>query len=697
MQKILHGTGAFLRQFLVDDKGCVFIAMWGVPSFTYSNNCSRALYCAARIVEGSKALDHAVSIGIATGTVFCGSVGALERRDYAGVGTDVNMAARLMSKAHGRILLDPATYRSLTKDTQQLLIQAEEMHLKGMAGPTVPYQYASNTLPCITDIDVEAAKQSVLRPKTQAALNKLLDSFLNVSPEVDTLELLEKKLAVTFNFLFGLPGTGKSLAAQFYRNTARLRNINCLHLVAKADTKGVPYGLLRELFLELIGRNNFATFEQRMQVVTRIIDEICDETDSEEDRTAALESLQLVLGIEAGDLEEMRVSIFQRANSAVEGESPSQRSLGQHQSSGTPTLRSRSSHLTLRHSSSQSRKLDDYTFYNVFAHLLHNTPTVLIIENAQHVDELSWKELFLIQAGDQLDISVLLTMEVAHIPEGRYKVADQEALHAAKASGAQANQSFKGDYWDAKEGPEAAEHSEAVEKYNASHDSDDAIPVDFAHINLTPACSRGLSSPNTSMNKMSARSTMSMDEDIQNVTPRNHLGDFWCSILDNATTTVLVLGELSRDEVKHEMTRFIDTTALTDGLVDLVYNITSGNAYWVKAMAQFIRERGADTVFAAVSDRRSRQNPLKQLVLVHFETHLPEYQMLSKHASIIGVEFDEEMLKAIIPKKLQSSLTASLDQLVEKRFLQCLDPQDRTFCFPNQLIQTTIYELTPPR
>mmetsp|Transcript_4424 Transcript_4424/g.7221 ORF Transcript_4424/g.7221 Transcript_4424/m.7221 type:complete len:80 (+) Transcript_4424:1587-1826(+) len=37
VQKILHTTGAFLRQFLVDDKGCVLIACWGVPTASYEN------------------------------------------------------------------------------------------------------------------------------------------------------------------------------------------------------------------------------------------------------------------------------------------------------------------------------------------------------------------------------------------------------------------------------------------------------------------------------------------------------------------------------------------------------------------------------------------------------------------------------------------------------------------------------------
>jgi hypothetical protein len=33
----------FLRQFLVDDKGCVLIACWGVPSASYPDNSERAL------------------------------------------------------------------------------------------------------------------------------------------------------------------------------------------------------------------------------------------------------------------------------------------------------------------------------------------------------------------------------------------------------------------------------------------------------------------------------------------------------------------------------------------------------------------------------------------------------------------------------------------------------------------------------
>ena len=51
LQTVLEESGGFLRQFLVDDKGCVAIAMWGVPCFTYTNDCSRGLFCAVSMIH----------------------------------------------------------------------------------------------------------------------------------------------------------------------------------------------------------------------------------------------------------------------------------------------------------------------------------------------------------------------------------------------------------------------------------------------------------------------------------------------------------------------------------------------------------------------------------------------------------------------------------------------------------------------
>jgi hypothetical protein len=75
--------------------------MWGVPSFTYANNCSRGLSCAVLMNMRVRSVGHTCSIGLTTGIVYCGAVGSFNRQDYVGIGDTVNLAARLMSKGDG--------------------------------------------------------------------------------------------------------------------------------------------------------------------------------------------------------------------------------------------------------------------------------------------------------------------------------------------------------------------------------------------------------------------------------------------------------------------------------------------------------------------------------------------------------------------------------------------------------------------
>ena len=67
-QDILSDSGGFLRQFLIDDKGCVLIALWGVPTATFHDDCRRALGATVRI--RCKLLDMKMpcSCGITSGT-----------------------------------------------------------------------------------------------------------------------------------------------------------------------------------------------------------------------------------------------------------------------------------------------------------------------------------------------------------------------------------------------------------------------------------------------------------------------------------------------------------------------------------------------------------------------------------------------------------------------------------------------------
>ena len=66
-----------------------------------------------------------------TGNAYCGIIGAPERKDYTVIGSEVNMSARLMSKANGRILLDKNTYLGLSTSMKNRCYPVEKMLLKG--------------------------------------------------------------------------------------------------------------------------------------------------------------------------------------------------------------------------------------------------------------------------------------------------------------------------------------------------------------------------------------------------------------------------------------------------------------------------------------------------------------------------------------------------------------------------------------
>jgi class 3 adenylate cyclase len=161
LQEVLEVSGGFLRQFLVDDKGCVAIAMWGVPCFTYPNDCSRGLYCAVTMNQRVSEVGHRCSVGLTTGNVYCGNVGSLNRRDYVGIGDTVNLAARFMGKAKGKVFIDEATYDSLPRETKNFISPlAHELELKGQARPVRPYFYSSDDPPAFPSGDDTSAAGS---------------------------------------------------------------------------------------------------------------------------------------------------------------------------------------------------------------------------------------------------------------------------------------------------------------------------------------------------------------------------------------------------------------------------------------------------------------------------------------------------------------------------------------------------------
>jgi class 3 adenylate cyclase len=673
-QKVLFEAGGFLRQFLVDDKGCVFIAMWGMPSFTYANNCSRALYCAVSIAMQAIQLDHYCSIGITTGNIFCGSVGAAERRDYAGIGNEVNLAARLMSKARGRVLIDRTTYSNLNQTTRGLLVEAEEMSLKGMEKPITPFKYDSENPPRMAALDEGTGYGAILRKQTRHILSSQMDKITNADP----VSSINDNKSVYFTIILGLPGTGKSTAAEYFRTGLRKRNIPVILIQARPGHEGVPYGLMRELFLELIGEDNFLTEAQQRRKIKSLIEQAYPNSNEEEKRRSRL-SLQLLLGIEWSEDEPIARKDMSDPNAVMSIASSSEKvvdlspkspirvaspraDLKTPHTAGPPPTSTVSEKENFNNmleglGSSLSRPVGDLTFYKVISAILRNQRSAIIIEDAHFCDELSWNELHLLLIGTELNLVVLLTMRSNPNNNNR----TNEGGNANGTTTPKGKSNNNGD--DDNNAPRRS----SVYSKNFNNEGNNNNAGDFSDAAVTRY---GL---------------------------KNHTSAAYLSILGHENSSVIEMTSLGENEVRDILLQTLRVDTISVDLVKLVLNVSSGNAFWCKAIANFINERGIKELEKA-TEGEGRESSLKHLIILRMEKLTMDHQLVLKHASILGDEFSENMLEAVLPEKLRPTISESLDSLVEHGFIFCLEEFPQCiFAFQNQLIQQTVMELTPPR
>lgn len=736
-QRVLFDSGGFLRQFLVDDKGCVFIAMWGMPSFTYANNCSRALYCAVDISFQAKDLDHACSIGITTGNVFCGSVGAPERRDYAGIGNEVNLAARLMSKAHGRVLLDNATYSNLNEQTKTLLITAEEMKLKGMDQPVVPYAYNSTTIPRVAAVDENTSYGTILRKQVKAVLNSQIDKIVNGSN-------IPGQREVHFTLILGLPGTGKSTAAEYFRLQLRKHNILCVLIQARPGHEGVPYGLMRELFLELIGEDNFDTEAQQRHQITYLVEQAYPDAYEEEKRKARL-SLEIVLGVGWSEMFLNVQETIPRSRKGSELIEP-QRELStdsstppQMDSPMTPTSSNRtplkttspkhndllrtavsnttnaSSALSLisgiNTNNSSPRDLEDdvaqhfsrigdKTFYKVLAVLLNNQRAAIVIEDAHYCDELSWNELHMLEVEGNLNLSVLITMRSQN-KQQQMNMNNASSMSMGSPGGVGMGSSINHgmnrsldpvSYHGSDRG--STKRKSVLASVNADSTQADILrALEASSGNSTPVVV-GSGNQGTSTGLLVGAES----SDATSKFLKLHTSAAYMSIMGHDHSQVLEMNSLTDDEVRDILKHTLKVEDVSNEVIRLVMDVSSGNAYWCKAIANFIKERGVKELEKATAGD-SKQNSLKQLILLRMEKLSVDQQLVLKYASIIGDEFSDKMLQNLLPDKLKGSVKETMESLSQHGFIVSIQEGTTSsiYGFDNSLIQQTISELMPPR
>lgn len=114
----LNRFSGHLRQFIVDDKGVVLIATFGLRGSTFPSMVPEHALPATISIHRALQSELGVEsrIGATVGTTYCGVVGGVMRHEYAVLGPSVNLAARLMACKGNRGILVDENVRSLASD-----------------------------------------------------------------------------------------------------------------------------------------------------------------------------------------------------------------------------------------------------------------------------------------------------------------------------------------------------------------------------------------------------------------------------------------------------------------------------------------------------------------------------------------------------------------------------------------------------
>ncbi len=111
-QSALHRHGGDVMRFAHDDKGLAVLAVFGLPPASSEDAAAHAVTAALEIQRAAPAHRFRCRVGIATGRVFCGTLGAPLRREYSVVGSTPNLAARLMQALDGGVFCDEPTMQA---------------------------------------------------------------------------------------------------------------------------------------------------------------------------------------------------------------------------------------------------------------------------------------------------------------------------------------------------------------------------------------------------------------------------------------------------------------------------------------------------------------------------------------------------------------------------------------------------------
>ncbi len=239
IQSILTRYEGYLLDITIGDKGSYLYAAFGAP-LAHDDDPIRAVAAAIELRSPSPGMDYItrVQIGISRGRMRVGAAGSLTRRTYGVLGAEVNIAARLMSKAEpGQVLVSQRVANAAARSYHFRYLGPVE--LKGKQDPLPVYAVQDSRVPSRQRPATIFTHVLVGRDDELAQMQAVLASAVAGKGQVLRLE--------------GAAGVGKShLAAEFVER-AMAEGIRVALGTCQNISQDISYYPWRQVFRALFG------------------------------------------------------------------------------------------------------------------------------------------------------------------------------------------------------------------------------------------------------------------------------------------------------------------------------------------------------------------------------------------------------------------------------------------------------------
>ncbi len=294
-RSVYHYEGS-INKINVDDKGITIVAALGLPPFSHEDDPARGVQAALMIGRELATLRVPSSIGVATGRIFCGSVGNETRREYTIIGNAVNLSARLMGAASNQdemiarsvvpVLCDRLTYDSARETVEFETLPPQRV--KGRSEPVEVFQAL-------------AVKKSVVRSRTE-----LIGRQGEKTLMAGSLQELSRGAPHQTLLLQGEAGIGKSRLFEDLIRQAETLDIRMFVGNGDAIEKSSPYHAWRPIFNrffeieDIVAKGDF-TEERRLSIEQKVLVRLA-EIDPDLERYAPLVDAILPIPMEDNEL-----------------------------------------------------------------------------------------------------------------------------------------------------------------------------------------------------------------------------------------------------------------------------------------------------------------------------------------------------------------------------------------------------------